>query len=108
MPRPRTGLGQGLEALVPPLRDSGSPIASIRPSTDAVTVTWEIGTLRKRRRGRCVFTVAPSNILQEPRTQKLKSSTLLALGALGASGWELTALDGRTFYLKRPVTVPPQ
>jgi hypothetical protein len=55
-----------------------------------------------------VFTVAPSNILQEPRTQKLKSSTLLALGALGASGWELTALDGRTFYLKRPVTVPPQ
>ena len=108
MPRPRTGLGQGLEALVPPLRDTGSSIASIRPSAEAIPVTWEFGTLRKRRRGQCVFTVAPSNLLQEPRRQQLKSSTLLALGALGASGWELTALRGRTFYLKRPVISQPE
>ena len=107
MPRHRTSLGQGLEALVPPRRDNGSAIASIRPSAETLPVTWEIATLRKRRR-RCVLTIAPANVLQKPRKRKLKAATLLALGALGASGWELTALDGRTFYLKRPVITPPQ
>ena len=107
MPRPRTGLGQGLEALVPPLRDSGSPIASIRPSAEAIPITWEVATLRKGRR-RCVLVIAPANLLQKTRKRKIKASTLLALGALGAAGWELTALSGKTFYLKRPSISTPQ
>jgi hypothetical protein len=100
MPRPRSRLGQGLEALVPPLRDSATIASFARTSTEAPPA-WEIATLRRRKR-RCLLTVAPSGVLEKPRRQKLKASTLLALGALGAAGWELTALSGKTFYLKRP------
>ena len=99
MPRPRSGLGQGLEALVPPLRESAS-IASFARASAAPT-TWEVATLRKGKRRRCVLTIAPGGVLETPRRQKLKASTLLALGALGAAGWELIALSGKTFYLKR-------
>lgn len=99
MPRPRTGLGQGLEALVPPLREP-----SIAPSTNAdyASAAWEVAVLRKTRRRRCRLTIAPSSILQTPERRTLKSSTMLALGALGAAGWELTAVAGDRFYLKRP------
>ena len=99
MPRTRSGLGQGLEALVPPLREQ--PTIATFTRTAVAPVVWEVATLRKRKR-RCVLTVAPTGILQKPKRQKLKASTLLALGALGASGWELVSLSGRTFYLKRP------
>jgi hypothetical protein len=101
MPRPRTGLGQGLEALVPPLRD-GSTIAPFNRPAAVQAQPWEIATLRRKRR-RSVFTVAPAAVLARPKKQKLKVPPLLALGALGAAGWELVALSGGTFYLKRPV-----
>ena len=98
MPRTRSGLGQGLEALVPPLREQPTIAAFTR--TAVAPTAWEVATLRRRKR-RCVFTVAPSGILEKTKKRKLKASSLLALGALGASGWELVALSGRTFYLKR-------
>ena len=104
MPRPRTGLGQGLEALVPPLRESASAFASIHASAEPSAITWEVATLRKRRKRQCEVVIAPAGLLKKPKTRKIKASTLLALGALGAAGWELVALNGRTFYLKRPVT----
>jgi hypothetical protein len=53
-----------------------------------------------------VLTIAPSGLLKKQKRRKLKASTLLTLGALGAAGWELTALSGRTFFLKRPVLLP--
>jgi len=98
MPRPRSGLGQGLEALVPPLRES-APIATFTRA-EQTPPSWEVATLRRRRK-RCILTIAPAGLLDRPRKQKLEASTLLALGALGASGWELVALSGKTFYLKR-------
>lgn len=104
MPRPRSRLGQGLEALVPPLRDTPSIATFSRSAAEPVVPRWEVATLRPRR-GRSWLTVAPSGVLEKPRRQKLKASTLLALGALGAAGWELVALSGKTFYLKRPA--PP-
>lgn len=108
MPRPRTGLGQGLEALVPPLRESsGASIASFARTNDAPAVQWEVAVLRKDRRRRCRLTVAPSAVLQKPQRRLLKTSTMLALGALGAAGWELTAVSGGKFYLKRPVSASP-
>lgn len=108
MPRPRTGLGQGLEALVPPLRESTSAFASIHPTPEPPPRTWEVATLRKHRKRQCELTIAPSGLLRKARRRKLKASTLLALGALGASGWELVAINGRSFYLKRPVTPPAE
>lgn len=105
MPRPRTGLGQGLEALVPPPRESASAsIASFSRTSEAAAVQWEVAVLEKRRRRRCRLTIAPIAVLQKPRRQVLKTSTMLALGALGAAGWELTAVTGGKFYLKRPVS----
>lgn len=103
MPRPRSRLGQGLEALVPPLRETAS-IANFSRTGSEAPLAWEVATLRRRKR-RCLLTIAPAGVLEKPRRQKLRASTLLALGALGAAGWELTALSGKTFYLKRPA--PP-
>ena len=106
MPRPRSRLGQGLEALVPPLRETSSIATFTRTPAAAQPQAWEIATLR-RRKGRCWLTVAPAGVLDRPKRQKLKASTLLALGALGAAGWELTALSGKTFFLKRPLQETP-
>lgn len=104
MPRPRSRLGQGLEALVPPLRETPA-ITNISSRNADAPPTWEVATLR-RRKGRCFLTVAPTGVLQKPKRQKLKASTLLSLGALGAAGWELVAMSGKTFYLKRPAPPP--
>lgn len=102
MPRPRTGLGQGLEALVPSLRESSSPIAPFNRQADP-PIQWEVAILRSLRRRRCIFTVAPSVLLKEPDRRHIKTNTLTALGALGAAGWELTAVRNGRYYLKRPV-----
>ena len=106
MPRPRTGLGQGLEALVPSLRENSPGIASFnRPA--AAPVLWEVAVLRReRKKRRCRFTIAASELLKEPQRRRIKTNTLLALGALGAAGWELTAIRGGKFYLKRIVSPP--
>lgn len=109
MPRPRTGLGQGLEALVPPMRESGNPISPLnRPAPIGEPVPWEIATLRRRNRKRCVLTIAPAGLLESPKRRKLRASLLLSLGALGAAGWELTAVTGDTFYFKRPAVAQAQ
>ncbi|MCC6958783.1 MAG: hypothetical protein IT301_02955 [Dehalococcoidia bacterium] len=100
MPRPRTGLGQGLEALVPPLREA--PIAAFAQATTA----WEFAVLRRIRKTRCRLTIAPSALLQRPDRRMLKTSLILALGAMGAAGWELTAINDDRYYFKRPATDP--
>ena len=100
MPRTRSGLGQGLEALVPPLRETSTIATFARPASSA-QAAWQVATLRRRKR-RCLLTIAPAGVLDRPKRQKLKASSLLALGALGAAGWELVALSGSTFFLKRP------
>ena len=105
MPRPRTGLGQGLEALVSPSRESGSAISRFARPEEAA-VQWEVAVLRKLRKRRCRLVVAPSAVLEKPGRQVLKTSTMLALGALGAAGWELTAVSRGKFYLKRPAAQP--
>jgi hypothetical protein len=105
MPRPRTGLGQGLEALVPPIREPNSAISRFSRSEDGA-VQWEVAVLRKLRKRRCRLVVAPSAVLEKPAHQVLKTSTLLALGALGAAGWELTAVSRGKFYLKRHAVQP--
>ncbi|MGB4862575.1 MAG: hypothetical protein WBO97_08955 [Tepidiformaceae bacterium] len=101
MPRTRTGLGQGLEALVPPLREPS--IATVPRANPVPMLTWEVATLEKRGKRRCVLTVAPSALLKRRKRRKLKASALLTLGALGNEGWELVALSGRKFFLKRPI-----
>lgn len=106
MPRPRTGLGQGLEALVSPAREPNSAISSFSRAEEAPAIQWEVAVLRKLRKRRCKLTVAPSAVLQRPVRQVLKTSTLLALGALGAAGWELTAVSRGKFYLKRQALPP--
>lgn len=106
MPRPRSGLGQGLEALVPPLREDAPSLASFPVPGSSVGTRWEVATLRRRKRRRCVLTIAPAGLLKAPKRRKLRASLLLSLGALGASGWELVAARGQTFYLKRPVAKP--
>lgn len=106
MPRPRTGLGQGLEALVSPPR--GSSIASFSRNAESPALSWEVAVLQRTRRRRCRLSVAPAAVLQKPERRVLKTSTMLALGALGASGWELTAVSGGRFYLKRPLSPQPE
>ncbi len=103
MPRPRTGLGQGLEALVSSARENAPSFSSISRAPDAAALQWEVAVLRKDRRRRCHLTIAPAAVLQKPERRVLKTSTMLALGALGAAGWELTAVSAGKFYLKRPV-----
>lgn len=102
MPRPRTGLGQGLEALVSPPRESS--IASFTRTAESPVLNWEVAVLQRERRRRCKLTIAPAAVLQKPERRVLKTSTMLALGALGAAGWELTAVNAGRFYLKRPVS----
>ncbi|MEO8539673.1 MAG: hypothetical protein ABI577_08025 [bacterium] len=105
MPRPRTGLGQGLEALVSSSREPAPTISNFaRPAETPAPARWEVAVLRRQRKRLCRVTFAPSELLQKPKRRKVKTTSILALGALGAAGWELTAMRGNRFYLKRPVT----
>lgn len=109
MPRHRPGLGQGLQALVAPIRaeeDAPPPRLPTPAPTPATPAAWEYAVLRPRGKKRkdSSVTVLSGDLLQKPNRKKLpRISQLVALGVLGASGWELVSIRGRTYFLKRPV-----
>jgi hypothetical protein len=48
-------------------------------------------------------TILSGDLLQKPSRKKLpRIPQLVALGVLGAGGWELVSVRGRTYFLKRP------
>lgn len=110
MPRHRPGLGQGLSALVAPLRAEEEPpparLPTPTPARVAPTV-WEYAIVRpkgkgKRKRKNSAVTVLSGDLLQRPSKKKLpRISQLVALGVLGANGWELVAVRKKTYFLKR-------
>jgi hypothetical protein len=113
MPRHRPGLGQGLEALVSPYRPEQpadpAEISRLPEPAPTFAVAWEYAVLsprkppRRRRRKDCRVTLLSADLLRKPRRRTLRGITpLVALGVLGASGWELVALRGRAYILKRP------
>lgn len=121
MPRHRPRLGQGLEALVSPARhDAPEESAELsRPPGTAPAgqhpqvTAWEYVLLapvrRKRRRSACRLTVLPGDLLRKPERYRIRGITpLVALGLLGAGGWELVGVRGRSYILKRPARALPQ
>lgn len=118
MPRPKYGLGHGLEALVssrerpdgwlelePADRLSDQPAANVATGFTA----WEYAALRRsfrRKKGKrrlSLRTSHPGSNVR-PRKQKIRGvSQWTALGMLGADGWELVGVRGRSFLLKRVI-----
>ncbi|HMO54760.1 MAG TPA: hypothetical protein PJ994_09670 [Tepidiformaceae bacterium] len=107
MPRHRPGLGQGLQALVAPIRaeEDAPPLIPTAPVTTAAPAHWQYAVLRSRGKKRkdSTVTILSGDLLQRPSRKKLpRISQLVALGVLGASGWELVSVRKRTYFLKRP------
>ena len=111
MPRHRPGLGQGLQALVAPIRaeeDAPPPPRLPTPAPLPPPSAWEYAVLRPRGRKRkdSSVTILSGDLLQKPSRKKLpRIPQLVALGVLGAGGWELVSVRGRTYFLKRPHSV---
>ncbi|MCK9519114.1 MAG: hypothetical protein M0R74_08865 [Dehalococcoidia bacterium] len=123
MPRPRRGLGQGLDALV---RDStkdfsrfSQPHASNDGNDDGEAaephpVQWEYACLErprkrkgKRRLARLRFSSTGESALVKQRPLVLMTHSPWAVfGLLGEEGWELVGVAGRRFYFKRPLRPP--
>lgn len=116
MPRHRPRLGQGLEALVSPARNQplaepavNTPLPDQPVQAVANTITWEYAVLTapKPKRGRrpgCRVSVLPGDLLRKPARRKLRGiPPMVALGVLGAGGWELAAIRGHRYILKRAV-----
>jgi hypothetical protein len=114
MPRHRPRLGQGLEALVSPLRidppaEAPQPLPPAASVPSFAPVAWEYALLTalKGKRGRdrgSVVTVAPGELLGRPARRKLRGvPALVALGVLGSGGWELVSVQGLAYVLRRPV-----
>ena len=108
MPRHRPGLGQGLSALVAPIRADETDVPPPRLPTPAPLppASWEYAVLRPRGKKRkdSSVTILSGDLLQKPSRKKLpRISQLVALGVLGAGGWELVSVRGRTYFLKRPL-----
>ena len=117
MPRPKHGLGQGLDALVSSRRHSGGwpesgVLSSQHASSAASDVTqWEYACLlakRRRKQGKRRLALVLSNPdpTVRPRKQRFRGvSPWTALGLLGANGWELVSAREDLYVLKR--MVPP-
>ncbi len=97
MPPQRPGLEQGLAALVGPgggADRAGGP----RGGT-----AWEYAAIVRGQRGLRIE-VGGGDPLRGYRRRRIRGMRLVALlGLLGAAGWELVAVEGRRFYLKRAV-----
>jgi hypothetical protein len=111
MPRHRPGLGQGLQALVAPIRAEQEPPPARLPTPTlaAAPTRWEYAILRRRgkRRRDSTVTILSGDLLQRPSKKKLPRITqLVALGVLGAGGWELVSVRGKTYFLKRALPQP--
>jgi hypothetical protein len=112
MPRPKHGLGQGLEALVAPRhRPSGWPEPGIlsrqdEPADD--TARWEYARLQAaKRKGkrRLLLTISHPDPSLKPRTRHIRGvDSWTALGMLGVDGWELVSAGSRRYLFKRPVS----
>jgi hypothetical protein len=88
---------------VPPAPESAHTIAPFsRPEAGARPLTWQFAMLRRTGKRRCQLEVAPASLLKRGKRQVIKAAPLLALGSLGGAGWELVAIRGKRFYLKRP------
>ena len=120
MPRHRPRLGQGLEALVSPARNqplaeptvtAPSPEQPVQAVGDVVAWEYAILAARKPKRGRrpdCWISILPGDLLHKPARRKRRGGPPMgARGALGAGGWELTAVRGRRYVLKRAVCTSP-
>ncbi len=116
MPRPKHGLGQGLDALVssrqrpPNLSESQAPpkpSMDEAPQTVPVPERWEyacllVGPKRKNGKRRLSIMFSYPEVTLKPRTQRIHGvDAWTALGLLGAQGWELVDVELRAFYLKR-------
>ncbi|MGH2632727.1 MAG: hypothetical protein ACRDG3_04885 [Tepidiformaceae bacterium] len=118
MPRPKYGLGQGLEALV-----SSRPAHEVPPSgtgrpeplsrhleteaAEAAFARWQYACLRFARGGkkrRLSLTISNPDTHVKPRRHRLRGiGRWTAIGVLGNEGWELVSLDARTYVFKRPI-----
>lgn len=111
MPRPKHGLGQGLEALVTPRERleswSQADAAPRREALPEDSLRWEYAHLVERpgKRGRLRLTLSDPDPGVKPRRRKLRGvGAWTALGLLGEEGWELIAVNGNRFVFKRPVS----
>lgn len=113
MPRPRRGLGQGLDALVGEMQQHVADLAPQPPAApNPAPPCWEYACLqlpsnRKRRGRRRVvrlwFSHRGNEALVRPRPTVLRPrDRWAALGLLGAEGWELVVASRRHLFFKRP------
>lgn len=115
MPRPKHGLGQGLDALVSSRHQSaGWPapgvLGSQRASSPLADATqWEYACLlfercKKRPKRRLGLILSNPDPTVNPRKQRFRGvSPWTALGLLGADGWELVSARKGVYVLKRAV-----
>ena len=115
MPRPKYGLGHGLEALVSPgLSQStlrGGPAEESATGGDAESdavprLRWEYARLsvrkRKKKKRKLTLLVSHPDARVKPRSQHVRGTGLwTAIGVLGCDGWELIAINRRCWYFKR-------
>jgi len=116
MPRPKYGLGHGLEALVSPLpphatlragpADEPAAAADAEPAAGR-PLRWEYARLRARKRRKkrsLTLLVSHPDARVKPRSQRLRGiGRWTAIGLLGCEGWELVAISRRTCYFKRAI-----
>ena len=118
MPRPKYGLGQGLEALVSSRQRPGgwpeSELLSRHSDTPAAAVAseitaWEYASLaqrprRKKSKRRLTLRFSHPEVNVRPKKRKVRGvGVWTALGMLGADGWELAGSRKRSFLLKRAI-----
>jgi hypothetical protein len=115
MPRAKYGLGQGLDALTSPRQRPGgwpeSELLNRHPNAPGAVppelVAWEYACLTERRRRKkrkrpLTLQLSHPEINVRPRKRTIRGvSKWTALGVLGADGWELVGLQGRSLLLKR-------
>ena len=117
MPRPKYGLGQGLEALVS-TRQAHSGLHSGPSSPGSLTgddaegppsplVRWEYACLsikRASKKRRVVLILSCPDTHVKPRKQRLRGTgRWTAIGLLGFDGWEMVSMTRRVCYFKRPM-----
>ncbi len=109
MPRPKYGLGQGLDALVASRQrahmSSAEPTAGHGGAPPLVT-RWEYARLGlgRHKRKRLTLTISHPDTGVKPRTHRIRGADeWTVLGLLGAEGWELAGVCRRSYYFKRTV-----